>query len=213
MGEVVEVVGVGEVEVRPQLASLTLIISAHKNTIEECRASVEKRRPYVIQTLFNNKAEKEEVTETDEVRVGEAGGLVLVVMVTATLPADAARRVANTLVEKLGNNVTLEKLVYRHSWVSLSEARVRAGRRAAEEARQRAADMAVAVGGTLGPCLTVKEDSCTHVAITEDRTNSWMVDTALGRQEVHAHTPTIIQSTVKATFSLVSYGVPKTKKA
>nr|XP_045615650.1 uncharacterized protein LOC123768905 [Procambarus clarkii] len=211
MSEVVEVVGVGEVEVRPHLASLTLVISAHKNTIEECGASVEKRRPYVYQTLHNNKAV--EVSETEEVKVGEPGGLVLVVMVTALLPADTARRAANTLVEKLANNVTLEKLVYRHSWASLSEARVLAGRRAAEEARQRAADMASAVGGTLGSCLTVKEDTCTHVAITDDRVESWVVDTALKRQEVHAHTPTIIQSTIKARFSLLSYGVPKTKKA
>ncbi|XP_053641187.1 interleukin-1 receptor-associated kinase 1-binding protein 1 homolog [Cherax quadricarinatus] len=211
--EVVEVVGVGEVEVRPQLASLTLVISSQKATIEECRASVEKRRPYVYQTLHNNKAIDEEVTETEVVKVGEAGGLVLIVIVTATLPADAARHAANTLVEKLANNVTLKKLVYRHSWASLSEARVQAGRRAAEEARQRAADMAAAVGGMLGPCLAVKEDACTHVAITEDRAESWVIDTALKRQELHAHIPTIIQSTIKASFSLLSYGVPKTKKA
>lgn len=49
--DVVEVVGVGEVEVRPQLASLTLVLSAQKNSLELCRASVEKRRPYVYQTV------------------------------------------------------------------------------------------------------------------------------------------------------------------
>lgn len=56
MSEVVEVVGVGEVEVRPQLASITLVISAQKPTVEECRASVEKRRPYVYQTVSDIKA-------------------------------------------------------------------------------------------------------------------------------------------------------------
>ncbi|XP_071550108.1 uncharacterized protein [Panulirus ornatus] len=165
MNEIVEVVGIGEVEVRPQLASITLFISSQKPTLDECRASVEKRRPYVYHTLNINKAAKE-VSEAEEVRVGEAGGVVLVVMVTATLSADVARRAVNTVVEKL-SNVTVEKLVYRHSSTSLSEGRVEAARRAAEEAKQRAVVMAAAVDGTLGVCLTVKEDTCKHIAINE----------------------------------------------
>ncbi|XP_071550107.1 uncharacterized protein [Panulirus ornatus] len=209
MNEIVEVVGIGEVEVRPQLASITLFISSQKPTLDECRASVEKRRPYVYHTLNINKAAKE-VSEAEEVRVGEAGGVVLVVMVTATLSADVARRAVNTVVEKL-SNVTVEKLVYRHSSTSLSEGRVEAARRAAEEAKQRAVVMAAAVDGTLGVCLTVKEDTCKHIAINEDRTESWVVDTALRQQEIHAHTPIIIQSSIKAKFSLLSYGVPKTE--
>ncbi|XP_042865204.1 uncharacterized protein LOC122248898 isoform X2 [Penaeus japonicus] len=172
--DVVEVVGVGEIEVRPQLASLTLILSAQKNSLELCRASVEKRRPYIYQTLFNNKAEKEGVTEEEEVQTGENGAVLLVVAVTAILPAEVARPAANTLMEKLASAVTIHKLVYRHSSTSLSEARVKAGRRAAEEARQRAADMAAAVGGVLGPCLTVVEDKCTHLATTHGASHGWL---------------------------------------
>ncbi|XP_063590608.1 uncharacterized protein LOC134767529 [Penaeus indicus] len=211
--DVVEVVGVGEVEVRPQLASLTLVLSAQKNSLELCRASVDKRRPYVYQTLYNNKAEAEGVTEEEEVQTGENGEVLLAVFVTAILPAEVARPAANTLAEKLASTVNVQKLVYRHSSTSLSEARVKAGRRAAEEARQRAADMAAAVGGMLGPCLTVVEDKCTHLATTHDRSESWMVDTGLKHQETHALTPIIIQSTVRVKFSLLSYGVPKSKKS
>lgn len=54
------------------------------------------------------------------------------------------------------------QLVFGYSHASLSEARVMAGRRAALEARQRAESMAEAVGGKLGPCLALREDSCSH---------------------------------------------------
>lgn len=46
-----EVVAVGEVEVRPQLATITLILSACKQSLEECRASIDKRQPYVHHTV------------------------------------------------------------------------------------------------------------------------------------------------------------------
>lgn len=41
----------GEVEVHPQQACLTLVLTTKKQTLEECRASMEKRRPYVYQTV------------------------------------------------------------------------------------------------------------------------------------------------------------------
>lgn len=42
-----------------------------------------------------------------------------------------------------------------------------AGRRAALEARRRAAEMAAAVGSDIGPCLTFTEESCDHLALSE----------------------------------------------
>ena len=51
VAKTLEVVGVGEVEVRPQLATLTLILTACKQSLEECRASIDKRQPYVHHTV------------------------------------------------------------------------------------------------------------------------------------------------------------------
>ena len=51
VSKTLEVVGVGEVEVRPQLATITLILSACKQSLEECRASIDKRQPYVHHTV------------------------------------------------------------------------------------------------------------------------------------------------------------------
>lgn len=62
--------------------------------------------------LYQNQAVKEDVLISEEdIRVGDDRGLIgLVVRVTARLPAHAARQVTNTLVEKLSDTVTLEKV-------------------------------------------------------------------------------------------------------
>ncbi|KAK4298951.1 hypothetical protein Pmani_028739 [Petrolisthes manimaculis] len=208
MNEVVEVSGMGEVEVRPQQAGLTLLLTTRKQTLEQCRTSLEKRRPYVYQTLYQNQAVKEDLlVSEEEVRVEDNGGLIeLVVRVTARLPAHAARPVTNTLVEKLSDTLTLENLVFGYSQASLSEARVVAGRRAALEARQRAEGMAEAVGGKLGPCLALREDSCSHTDMTG---HNWVMGMP---EELHTHATNVVRCNVKATFSLLSYGVPKTKR-
>lgn len=58
-------------------------------------------------------------------------------------------------------------MVYHHSWSAVAEGRAVAGRRAALEARRRASEMAAAVGGEVGPCLTLSEEACDHLALAD----------------------------------------------
>lgn len=202
-----EVVGVGEVEVRPQLATITLILSACKQSLEECRASIDKRQPYVHHTLYSNQARREDITEREECQ-SNVSHMMLTVTIMATLPAQFVQPVLSTLSEKLSDAVEVERVVYHHSWSAVAEGRAVAGRRAALEARRRASEMAAAVGGEVGPCLTLSEEACDHLARTDDRTEWCVVETPLRLRHGHAHTPTIIKSRVKASFALGG-GLPK----
>ncbi|KAK7071267.1 hypothetical protein SK128_016452 [Halocaridina rubra] len=213
MSELAEVVGVGEVEVKPHLAHITLLLTSQKDTIELCRASVDKRKPYIHQTLLNHKAQVDGIYEFENIARKENGGRSEIeVQITATLPTSNAITAINLLKEKLGSPITVCKIAYRHSCESLSKARVRAGRKAAEEARERATDMAAAVGSVLGPCLDMVEESCHQVATNHDKGESRIVDTALRQQEIHEHTPVIICTTIRAKFALLPYGTLKGKK-
>lgn len=162
-----EVVAVGEVEVRPQLATITLILSACKQSLEECRASIDKRQPYVHHTLYSNQARREDITEREECQ-SNVSHMMLTVTIMATLPAQFVQPVLSTLSEKLSDAVEVEKVVYHHSWSAVAEGRMVAGRRAALEARRRAAEMAAAVGSDVGPCLTFTEEACDHLALSEE---------------------------------------------
>ncbi|KAK7071266.1 hypothetical protein SK128_016451 [Halocaridina rubra] len=213
MSEVVEVLGVGEIEVKPQLAHVTLLLSSQSSTFELCRASVDKRKPHVHQTLLKHKAQADDICETENiVRNDDGGSSEIEVQVTALLPTCNVVNAIDILKEKLGNSFTVFKIGYRHSCDSLSEARIKAGRKAAEEARIRATDMAAAVGSVLGPCIDMVEESCNCVATNHDKSESWNVDTALRQQETHEHTPVIICTTIRARFALLPYGVLKKKK-
>lgn len=50
------------------------------------------------------------MTEEEEVQTGENGEVLLVVLVTAVLPAEVARPAASTLTEKLASAVTVQKV-------------------------------------------------------------------------------------------------------
>ncbi|KAG0720065.1 Interleukin-1 receptor-associated kinase 1-binding protein 1 [Chionoecetes opilio] len=202
-----EVVGVGEVEVRPQLATITLILSACKQSLEECRTSVDKRQPYVHHTLYSNQARREDITEREECR-SNVSHIMLTVTIMATLPSQFVQPVLSTLTEKLSDAVEVENVVYHHSWSAVAEGRAVAGRRAALEARRRASEMAAAVGGEVGPCITLSEEACDHLARTDDHSEWSVVETPLRLRHAHAHTPTIIKSRVKAAFVLAA-GLPK----
>lgn len=207
MTKTLEVVGVGEVEVRPQLATLTLILTACKQSLEECRASIDKRQPYVHHTLYSNQARREDITEREECH-SNVSHIILNVTIMATLPAQFVQPVLSTLTEKLSDAVEVEKVVYHHSWSAVAEGRAVAGRRAALEARRRASEMAAAVGSDVGPCLTLFEEACDHLALSDDRSEWCVVETPLRLRHCHAHVPTIIKSRVKASFSLAG-GLPK----
>ncbi|XP_068227476.1 interleukin-1 receptor-associated kinase 1-binding protein 1 homolog [Palaemon carinicauda] len=209
MSEIVEVIGMGEVVVRPTMTILELSLTSQKETLELCRASVEKRKPYVYQTLLNHKTKESDISEMEEIREKGENFKELVVTVSATLPIREARDVISLLLEKLGNTISLQKMGYLHSCESLSESRIKAGKRAAEEAKLRAADMAEAVGSVLGPCLEIVEEACTQVATTHDKRESWVVDTALRQHVTHVHTPVIVCTTLRARFALLAYGAPK----
>ncbi|XP_064105634.1 interleukin-1 receptor-associated kinase 1-binding protein 1 homolog [Macrobrachium nipponense] len=213
MSEIVEVIGIGEVVVKPTISLLELCITSQKETLELCRASVEKRKPYVYQTLLNHKTRESDITEMEEIREKDGNLKELIVTVSATLPIREATEVISLLMEKLGSTVSIQQIGYLHSCESLSESRIKAGKRAAEEAKLRAADMAEAVGSVLGPCLEIVEEACTQVATTHDKRESWVVDTALRQQETHVHTPIIVCTTLRARFSLLAYGAPKKKKS
>ncbi|XP_076039225.1 interleukin-1 receptor-associated kinase 1-binding protein 1-like [Oratosquilla oratoria] len=207
-GQVVEVVGVGEEAVHPHLATVTCSLSAHKASAELCRASVEKRREYTIQT-FRQKGSESFRTEEDLQRK-ENDRYTLVTVVTATLPTEGAHAAVNVLMEKLGTSVTIDKITYHHAPEELSKARVVAGQRAAQEAFRRAKCMTEAVGASLGPPLALHEEQCRHLGEIQEVQRGACSSAPIAH--THSHTPITLQSVVRARFALVTHGVPKTKK-
>ncbi|XP_060069678.1 interleukin-1 receptor-associated kinase 1-binding protein 1-like [Ylistrum balloti] len=166
----------GEVSLPPDRCKLTLRINSQKENVEEVKTSVTRRVDYVLQTLYNHSIKESDIKMYKTIRRVE--GLFSMEAEIQAIFADQhkCQTVANLLVEKLDETVTVCLPEFYHASTTMQNLRQQASLLAIHNAKLKAQEMAKFVHQNVGQ----------PISIAEEETKEWQ-----GSQD----TPTDIENT------------------
>lgn len=183
-----------------------IVVSSTKERVQDVKNSVDRRLNYVLQTLRNKHVKESEMHVTKTLSRAMIDGVEQYCL-NATVSISVHdillyQTINNQIVEKLDRHVVVSTPEFTHEPGSLEHARRQASLLAAKNCRQKALELAQAVGTRLGAVLSIHEDCCQESdssvpgvdATPSDRVQQWRAQDATLR----------ITAKVTVTFELRS---------
>ncbi|XP_013779025.1 interleukin-1 receptor-associated kinase 1-binding protein 1 homolog [Limulus polyphemus] len=161
---IIQVCGVGEVEIPPDRGLLRVTVTSTKSTSEEAVNSVERRFEYVLHTLRTHGAEEEKNTVTRHLIRQSPDNYIMQADVEASFRRiEDCQTAAVKLVQKLDSTVHVGKPEFYHSSPAREAARKKAFSEAVCNAQEKVSDLASVFAVKTGePLLILEEYSEVH---------------------------------------------------
>uniref|UniRef100_A0A3Q3W1D2 Interleukin-1 receptor-associated kinase 1-binding protein 1 n=1 Tax=Mola mola TaxID=94237 RepID=A0A3Q3W1D2_MOLML len=203
----VQVTGAAEVSCPADRVSVRVTVSSSKESISEATNSVSRRLEYILQAVRQHGVSEQDTSvrrflhrEVDQYRMDAE------VLVTFS-DFDKMERVSHILLEKLDKSVCVGTPQFHHSAECLGQVRRRACVSAVENAQQKAREVSLVLGQTLGRPLLIREEETREWRNAEEEEEEEEEEAGRGRGAAALphlpRTPTITASSrVSVSFSL-----------
>ncbi|KAL5009820.1 hypothetical protein ScPMuIL_012125 [Solemya velum] len=154
----IQVTAIGEIVQPPDRCRLVVQVSSVKDNVQDVKNSITRRTEYIIQTLRNHGIKDNEIEVHKNLRRLDSAFQFDVEIQAVFSDLNKSQSVANLLVEKLDDTVTVCPIQYFHAASTLANIRQQASMLAISNCKQKAQDMARFVYLTIGKPLRISED-------------------------------------------------------
>lgn len=154
----IKVCAVGEISLPPDRCRLTVRVASTKDTVEEVKDSVNRRVDYILQTLHNHSLNDTDIHTNKSLRRLDSKYCMDTEIQAVFVDIHKCQTVANLLVEKLDEKVTVLPPEFYHASQTLQSLRQQASVLAIHNAKQKAQEMAKFVHQTVGRPLSIQEE-------------------------------------------------------
>ncbi|XP_075454086.1 interleukin-1 receptor-associated kinase 1-binding protein 1 [Ascaphus truei] len=157
-GRGVQVTGAAQLSAAPDRARVRVQVTSNKGTAAEAKDSVQRRLEYIAQSLRQSGVRDENRTITKELqRTSNVYHMEAEVCVIFN-DFEKMQSVSNTLVEKLNSSISICSPQFYHTPECVEKLRREVCLSAVSNARQKAQDVCLLVGQSLGRPLMIKEE-------------------------------------------------------
>lgn len=155
----IRVTASGRLFVGPDRCRFSITVSSRKESIQDVKNSVSRRKDYVLQTLRNNQVRDSDFKVNQSLqRINNQYQLDDEVIVNLH-DFDKFESIGNLLVEKLDDHVKISQPEFDHSPNNIEGLRKQAAVLALQNGKQKAIDLAQVVNARIGRVLSIREES------------------------------------------------------